>query len=163
MKLRSISIGDKIEIEYGDNDDEKTYVVSVDISKMEIKWDKEKLNTKIELNDPENYIVLKIPSASVYASPAFEKEDVTEQELLEALIVGCMDRAVINGKTETFENAPVDELLEWMNQLPVSAYAKIKTFVSNLPTIYLTSGYTNANGKVRKFEYKTLNDFFIYL
>lgn len=160
IKLREISIGDKVAITYEDREDEREYTVNVDLGAIEVKW--EKTETKIDLPQSDLFISLKLPSNNIYLSPVFEKEELTEDEVLEALVVGCLDKVVQGGKSIDIGALSLPEVVAWVQDLDIKTYQKIKEFIGKLPTIYLKAEYTNSKGTVRSFEYKTLNDFFIY-
>lgn len=158
IKLRTISLGDKVQIQYNDEEDNRLHVAGVDLSKIEIKWNTQ--SPKIKMTDA-NSLVLRIPSNDLYLSEVFDKEDVSAEELMETLVIGVLDSYHVGKEVYDLKTLSHEEAVAFVDDLDVKTHKAVKEFIVNLPSIYLTSKYTNSMGTERKFEYKTLNDFFI--
>ncbi len=54
------------------------------------------------------------------------------------------------------------ELEEFLDQLPVTSFEKIREFFEKMPKLYHKIEYTNAEGNDRSIELNNLKDFFMW-
>lgn len=159
VKLRSISIGKDIEVVYLDHDDKKEYTVTIDLDKVKVKM--EKVDNKIKIDDKRG-LLLKYPSAKIYDSDVFKKDEATGQELFDELVVGVLDKYYEEENFTNFKDHHPKEIREFVNDLDLKTYTALKEFISALPTLYHEAKYENSLGMVKTITSTSLSDFFSF-
>lgn len=156
VQLRGYSIGNEIEVSYRDLEDDKSYSFEVDLQKVEIKYP-ENVDKIIKVT-PKSGLVMKYPTASIYSDKDFLTAE--GEETFYRLVVRCIDQ--IYDEDNVFEGKDFDEaaILEFLEYLDIPSFDKVRAFMSSMPTLYYKLEYTNANGKKREIEMKSLSDFF---
>lgn len=160
LKLRAVSIGKDIDVTYLDYEDQKEYTVKIDLDKVEIKNQKD-TSFDIKLDDAK-ILKLKYPSCMVYESPAFTSDEGGSAELFEELIVNCLDKFFDGDNIVNFSDYTIDQLKEFVQQLDLKTYGKIKEFIENLPSLYHETKYTNSKGTEQTIKSTSLTDFFTF-
>jgi hypothetical protein len=126
LQLRSKSIGNEQSfiLSCGKCNNQINY--EMDITEFEIVGDQEHSETKIELSDTIG-IVLKYPSAEVQMKES-ELNDV--EILLNSISYIYQDEEIIYPEDET-----VEEMLEFVDNLPVDVVNKAAEFFKNIPAL----------------------------
>ena len=156
IKLRARSVNNIIEVSYRDNEDEKVYDFEVDLDEVHMIFpeDAPKL---IPVND-EVGVRMKYPSVTMIDNAP---TDASPSEVIEYLIVNCIDSIYDADSVYPAKDVPAEELLKWLDNLDVEVFTKIRTFFDKLPQMYYKIEYENSLGNKRTIEMTTLTDFFI--
>lgn len=158
VRLRSISVSNIVKVTYVDVDDSKEYPIAVDLDKIEVKFP-EGVSTKIEIG-PEEGFQMRWPLADLYATPEFTTAGTTESDLIEALIINSIETYFNGDQVYRLSENTREEVKEFLANLDINTYGKLREFVSNLPTIYHEVKYTNSLGTEKTIKMTTLSDFF---
>ena len=158
IKIRCFSIGNITNVAYVDNEDEKTYNFSVDLNKIEVIFPENVLNN-IKISDDIS-ISVKYPTAKLYDDKEFLKKD--DQEMIEYLIISCLDKIFVGEEIDSFKNLPKEEILEFIENLPIKIYDEIKYFFNNIPYMKYEINYKNSLGNDRQIILSNLTDFFSF-
>lgn len=156
VRIRAVSIDNIIKISFKDKEDEKIYNFEVNLDNVNVKFP-EKLEKNIKITD-NMMISLKYPEAILYSDKEFMGLPV--ENLLDALILKCVDKIYVEDEVYDAKNSSEDEITEFLNDLSIESYAKIRTFFARLPTLYYKLEYKNEKGNERTIEMKQLTDFF---
>lgn len=183
LQLRAQSISDKTEVAYIDNDEvnttmsastvqadgplypaeldkaqrKATHTFTIDLNKVEVKFP-EKTEKNIKISDKAG-IVLKYPPAGLYSDKEFMNS--SGEKLIDLLICKSIETVYDGKDVDSFKSdADTKDLKEWIDNLDVKVYNKIKEFFNDLPHLFYEIKYTNKNGKDRTITLTTLNDFF---
>ena len=103
---------------YRDAEDKKDYPFEVNLDELKIKWP-EKSDHTIVLGT--NGFTMKYPNASLYASPLFSNPNAKEEELVEELIIACIDSYFDGDKVYKFADNKKDDIKGFINSLEVPA------------------------------------------
>jgi len=160
LKIRAKSVGDTTSLLYTDPDDDEEYKIDVDLEKVVVKYPK-KSEDNIKLSDTAS-ISLRYPLAVTYESKIFGSEDSTEEELFEEFILSAMDMYWEGETAVQFKDQTPDDIKEFLNDLDIKTYAKIKTFVSSLPSLYYEAKYKTKDGEAKTLKLTSLLDFFMF-
>lgn len=157
LKLRSASVNNTANIIIKDFDDDKDYEFEVNLNDVKMDFPEQNLN-KIEVTKTSG-IIMKHPSASLYE----DKEYLNLQdEYLFNLIIRCIDKIYDANKIYESANYTVLELTEFIENLDIKSYEKIKKFLENTPRLKYTINYKNSLNADKKVELTSLNDFFSF-
>lgn len=158
LKIRAISISNIIHVTYTDVDDKKEYPFAVDLDKIEVKFP-EDAKMRVEIGPDEGF-QMRYPVAELYSSPAFNDPATSDVDLVEELIISCLETYFAGEKVyKMAENKP-EEIKEFVENLDIATYNKMREFVSNLPSIYYEIKYKNSLGAEKVIKMTTLSDFF---
>lgn len=157
LKLRARSVNNIIEVSYRDNEDDKVYTFSIDLDTVEMLQERE-LNNKIEVSENIG-IIMKMPSASIVNTIP---ENLDATEVVYHLIRKCIDQVYDENDVYLASETSDEELTEFLDNLDVETFGKIREYFANLPTLYHKIEYKNALGNDRVIELTTLNDFFTW-
>jgi hypothetical protein len=161
LRIRAVSVSNIVQVTYTDAEDGKEYPFGVDLDKVEVRWP-ENIDTKIALGPDEGF-TMRYPLADIYNTPEFTTPGTPEAELIETLTINCIDSYFQGEHVYKFADNKKEDIKEFIGELDISAYNKIREFVSNLPTIYHEVKYTNSMGKEKVIKMTTLSDFFTLL
>lgn len=157
LKLRARSAGNIITLSYQDMEDEKIYSFDVDLDEVEMLQNADKNNViKIDENMG---IILKYPSVAVLENGP---KGASKRELVQYLIMTCMDKIYDGEEVYEFAEYNNDEKDAFFNGLPIPILQEIKEFFTSLPYMYYKITYTNSVGTERIVELRTLKDFFTW-
>lgn len=157
IRIRAASISNKLKLSFKDNEDQETREFTVDLDKVEVTFP-EKDRRNIAVNKKIK-IELRYPPASIYDDKKFL--DMTGEKVYGELAVRCVSRIHDGGNVAyDWKTGKVDDLVAWIDELPVAVYDQMKEFFVNLPTLKHEIVYVNKNGTERKIVLSTLNDFF---
>lgn len=154
LKFRSKSVNNIVKVTYRDNEDQELYDFEIDLDKVEIEMpDTDK---KIKINDDYG-IVLKYPNAHVVDDI---QNSSTENDIIDVFMFSAIDYVYDTENVYKFDDNTKEEKKEFIDNLDISTFDKIREFLENLPKLSYTLNYTNKNGKEVKIELNTLKDFF---
>lgn len=157
LKLRARSINNVIEVSYRDNEDDKVYDFEIDLDKVEM-LQMDKVSNIIPIND-EIGIKMKYPSVTIIDDAPV---DATPGDMVEYLIRSCVESVYDAENVYPASEYTPEELTEWIDNLDIETFNKIRAFFDNLPQMYYKIEYTNSLGNDRVIELTTLSDFFIW-
>ncbi len=164
LRIRSMSIGNEVEIVYTDQDDPLfatepklcTHKFTIDLDKIEVKFPE----TSMDIVVGTGGITLQYPKAGIYNTEAFHADDPDPDALFNELVLSCMLK-YYNGETVVnFNTATPAEVYEFIDNLDVKTYGKIKDFIANLPTVYHEVKYVNTAKEEKTLKLSSLTDFF---
>lgn len=156
LKLRARSVGNIIEVSYKDNEDEKVYDFKIDLDEVEMLRKSDKSTPKIMITDDVG-IVMKYPSVKIIdAMP----DQTASTELVEYLIASCIDVIFDSENVYPVAEHSKEEIEQFIDNLDINTFNKIKEFFDNIPQMYHKLEYTNSLGSDRVIELTTLQDFF---
>jgi hypothetical protein len=156
LKLRALSVDNKVKLTYTDNEDNQPYTFEVDLNTVELKFP-ENVNNNIKLSETSG-IIMRYPSASLYDDKEFITSD---KDQLFQLIVKCLDKFYEDDTVYEFKNYKQKEIEEFLDNLNIKIFDEIQTFLINSPKLYHVISYKNSLGNDRKIELTSLNDFFM--
>ena len=152
LKLRSKSVNNIVELSYRDNEDDKVYDFKVNLDEIEVKFDPNN-NTKIEINDTTG-LVMKYPNS--FTSQKVAKSDNPEFKLIQLCVDKIYDTDNVYSSTDVTEK----ELEEFLDNLDMKTFTKIKEFFETMPKLYHKIEYKNSLDHDRSIELTSLQDFF---
>lgn len=157
LKLRAKSVNNVVKLSYRDNEDNKVYNFELDLDTIEVEMP-EGVDSTIQLNDSIS-MVMKYPSASITDKI---KQFDNEVELMTFFIINCIDTIMTQDEIFASSDYTDKELEEFLDQLPISAFEKIRAFFEKMPKLYHKIEYTNELGNNRSIELNNLKDFFMW-
>jgi len=155
LKLRAMSVDNVVKVSYKDFEDEKVYDFDVDLNKVEVEFPKD-LSNKIEVTKTSG-ILMKYPSASLYDDKDFITSD---KDYIFELIVRCIDKIYDGDNVYESKDYKLDQIREFLEDLDVKTFDKIREFLINLPKLTYAIKYKNSLGHDREILLSSLNDFF---
>lgn len=156
IKLRAFSVGNVIEFKVKDKEDELTYDLSVDLNDIEINHANTIQNNDISIND-------NLGVKMKYPTPSFNsiiKTLETEAEVVEATIMECIDYVYDDENMWMWKECSDEEKVEFIEQMDMKTYDRIKEFFEVIPNIRHEVKYENSLGHERKVVFNSLDDFF---
>lgn len=159
LKIRAISVSNKVTVSIIDKDDNKTYPIEIDLNKVEVKLP-EKDNTKIETG-PDSGFLMRYPRASLFSSEMFKNPEITENEILDEMILDSVVQYFEGDQIYNMKDNTHDEIKKFLEDLEIPAYNKLREFINNIPSLSHEIKYTNSEGKEKTEVLSTLSDFFI--
>lgn len=157
LKLRAKSVNNKVKLFYIDNEDEKQYEFEVNLDDVEIEMPKEDF-TKIKITDDVG-IIMRYPTVNTIQEIP---EGLTYAELQEVMIEKCINKVYDADGVYSADDTTSEELVEFLDSLPVESYQKVKNFFDSIPTLKYTIKYKNSLGHDREIELSSLKDFFTW-
>lgn len=154
IRLRSISVNNKVKQAYVDHEDEKEYKFEIDLDKVEVIQPKVVTNiVKISKNMG---IILRYPPAQIIGEKL--EEDVIGSDV----ISHCIEK-IFDGDDIYFpRDYKKKDLIEFIENLPIPALETINEFINNAPELHYSIKYTNSLGHEKEIVLKTLADFFFF-
>lgn len=156
VKIRAFSVSNISKVSYKDNEDNKIYDFDVDLEKVEVRFP-EKIEKSFAITDSTG-ILMKYPDASLYSNKEFLASP--PEKILDQLILNCIDKIYDGDDMIDPKKYPKAELEEFVENLDVTTYDKLRGFFNNLPSLYYKIEYKNSNGNERNIEMTSLTDFF---
>jgi hypothetical protein len=156
IKIRSYSVSNISKVSYRDNEDGKVYDFDVDLDKVEVVFP-EKLDTNFSITDTMG-VIMKYPQASLYSDKEFLQSPA--EEILDNLILNCIDKIYDGDTMVDPKSYPKEELKDFVENIDVNTYDKLRKFFNSLPTLQYKITYKNENGNERNIELNSLTDFF---
>ena len=157
LRLRAFSVNNVVKQSYRDEEDDKIYNIEVNLD--DVKMEKpEKTLPVVQVND-DLTIAMAYPKASLYADDNFL---LHPEEFESNLARACIGNVYQGDKAVDIKNVSVAEFTEFVDELPINAFNKIKEFTKGLPAFTHTIEYTNSKGTVRTIKLQSVVDFFIF-
>ena len=159
LKIRSVSVGNEIEVSFIDNETEEKIELTIDINEIEIKrFEEHNKLIKVDDNVSLNMTYPKVNDLD------FLKEDISEKERQEKLfnvMVSCIDQ-VVNGE-EVFSTSDFsqEEIDEFVNSLSGGVIKEIKTFFETMPKVRIEKLYKVKSGATKTFVVEGMETFFM--
>jgi len=171
LKVRAASVGNSVELLYTDSDDGVVnadtghtvgmeHKFTVDLDKVTVKYP-EKISDKVSLGG-DKFVTLKYPPATTYESEAFSSDESKAEDLFDEFIIGALDKYWEKDVAVSFKDHTPKDIKEFLNNLDIKTYSKIKEFVANLPTLYYEVKYKNSKGEDKSLKLTSLLDFFMF-
>ena len=157
MKLRAKSVNNIATVSYEDHADGEIRSFDIDLDALEITFN-EKNNPKIEITEKVG-IIMKYPSAEV-TDKIIEFED--EVKMMNFFVINSIKEIYDEDNVYPASDYSEEELLDWVDQLSVETFVKIKEFFDTMPRLYHKIEYTNKEGTLRTIEFNNLRDFFMW-
>lgn len=157
LKLRARSVNNVIEVSYRDLEDNDLYKFSIDLDEVEVTKP-ENISTKIQITD-EVGLVMKYPSIALVDNIP---EGAEPGETLDYLIRGCIDQVYDSENVYVVAEQTAEEVEEFIDNLDVATFEKIRDFFDNIPKMYHKLQYKNKLGNDREIELQSLRDFFTW-
>ena len=159
IRLRAISIDSKAKVAYKDGEDETVYDFEVDLNNIEVKFP-EKIDKNIVMGT-DSGILMKWPEARLYENEVFLTAE-NEEQIFEELVINCIEKYYEGDKVYPMNDIEggKPKIKEFVDNLDIATFNKIREFFSNLPSVYHEITYTNSKGNERKIVMNSLSDFF---
>lgn len=155
LKLRAISVDNKVKVSFKDKEDEKVYDFDVNLDDVEIKFPT-KIENNIKITDKSG-IIMKYPSATLYDDEEFlnlEKDHMFE------LIIRCIDSIYYEDNVFNSKDYKKQELNDFLEGLDIKTFEKVQNFLLSVPKIEYKINYKNSMEHDREIVLSSLNDFF---
>jgi hypothetical protein len=157
LKLRARSVNNVIEVSYRDAEDDKVYDFEIDLDKVEMLKGKE-TSSKIAVTDDIG-IIMKYPSVTILDQVP---DSINSADLVEYLVRSCIDQIYDSENVYPVSDHTPEEVNEFIEQLDIETFTKIREFFDNLPQMYYKLEYKNSLGNDRVIELTSLSDFFTW-
>ena len=157
LKLRAKSVNNIVKLSYRDNEDDKLYDFELNLDTIEVEMP-EGIDQTIKLSD-NIAMIMKYPSSSI--TDKITQFD-NEVDLMTFFIINCIDTIVTEEEIYPASEYTDKELEEFLDQLPVNSFEKIREFFEQMPKLYHKIEYTNELGNDRSIELTNLKDFFMW-
>jgi hypothetical protein len=154
IKLRSQSVSNIVDVSYKDFEDEKVYDFQIDLEQVTVKYP-EKVENNIKIGK-DSGIIMRYPDASLYEDKAF----LAAEDTFYQLILRCVDKIYEGDEVYDVKNYTLKEIEEFIENLNVTIFDKIKNYLMDQPKLSHTIKYKNSLGNDRTIELNNLNDFF---
>jgi hypothetical protein len=155
LKLRAVSVDNKIKVSYKDSEDNKVYDFEIDLNTIEVNYP-ENIDNVIKINDKVG-MTMKYPSASLYDDKEFLS---LEKDYMFELIIRCIDNVFVEDEIYNVKDYKRQELEEFLENLDIKTFESVNEFLMTAPKIEHTIEYKNEMGNDRKIVLSSLNDFF---
>jgi len=101
---------------------------------------------------------MKYPEAALYSDTEFFK--FPPEQIIDSLILHCIDKIYDGDEMYDPKTFKKSELNDFIEQLDINTYDKLRQFFTSIPNLYYKIEYTNAKGSERTIEMTALTDFF---
>lgn len=157
VRLRARSVDNVITVVVNDSDDGQRYELDIDLDDIKVIFP-ENHEKEIKIDD-DSGIILKYPSAKMLDALT---NTMSQEEILTQLTLGGIE-CIYNGEHVIYPDEDgVEEIEEFIDNLTLPIYEKIRTFFVNLPKLNYTINYTNSKGDAKKVVLNSLRDFFTW-
>lgn len=155
LRIRSQSVNNIVSVTYKDNEDDSNYEFDIDLNEVEVVFP-EKQEKIIPLSETSG-IVMKYPEASLYDDKEFLESG---EEVFYQLVLRCIEKIYDEETVYDIRNHSLQEVADYIENLDVKTFEKIREFMVNQPKMTYVINYKNRLGNDRKIELTTLSDFF---
>ena len=153
IKLRAKSVGEIVELEYTDPEDNEVIKFKVNLDEIQVKVNPEH---KIKFNITEDIgVVMRYPTLKEVSG--MNTDNNTETSVIEILFK-CVDKIYDNDNVYT--DFTEQELNDFINSLPIESMEKIRNFFETMPSVEYDVKLKNKSGKMLEVKLKGLNNFF---
>lgn len=171
IKVRGASMGNKIDLTFTDREDVigvdengvskyKEHALKVDLEGMVIKWPDNK-DLVINMSAMAG-LQLRYPTVDVYESKSFSSKDSKEQDIFDELLLSSLVKYFDGEKVFLFKDMTPTEVKDFIDDLDIGTYGKLREFIGNLPTVYEEVPYKNSKGEDKSLKLSSLTDFFAF-
>lgn len=157
LRLRAVSVDNKIKVSYKDIEDQKVYEFEINLDEVKVEFPEKTENT-IKITSKSG-ISLKYPSASLYEDKEFLSLD---KDYLFQLIIRCIENIYYEDQVYSAREYKRQELEEFLENLDIKTFQKIQEFLINVPKMNYTIKYKNSMEHDREIVLSSLNDFFTW-
>ena len=157
LKLRSISVDNKVEFAIQDPETEEAVTLSIDVDEVGIETAEGHTN-EIKIND-DYTLFLKYPNVDSFIR--INQLDGTDPLTTYFIMTSCLDYIASEDEIEYFKDYTDKEIEQFMDELPGKTLNKIVNFFETMPRLRHELKYTNKNGKEQTFVVEGTRSFFI--
>lgn len=157
LKLRARSVNNIIKLSYKDTEDEKIYDFEFNLDDVEVNVP-DQVNSKIEITNDVG-MVMKYPTADITDKMGNINNEV---ELMTFFIVNCIETIYDADNVYPATDYSEKEISEFLDNLDVSTFGKIRGFFESIPRLHHVIKYQNSLGNDREIELTNLKDFFMW-
>lgn len=157
IKLRAVSVDNKVKVAYKDNEDEKIYDFEINLEEIQVKFP-ENIDNIIKITK-ETGIIMKYPSASLYNDSEFLS---LEKDYMFELIIRCIDKIYDQEEIYEAKDYKREQLSEFLENLNIKTFESIQKFLLDAPKLEYKITYTNSMNNNREIILSSLNDFFTW-
>jgi len=159
VQLRGISVNNIVELQFVDEDDNKTYKFEIDVADIKIIKPKKKPTNDIKINDKVG-IILEYPSFGVVEQ---YEDTMNEYDVLMMYLRNSIKSIYDENDVYDPNTYSQEQLNEFIENFSPKIFEKIKTYFNSAPKMEYTIQYENSQGKEKKIVLATLEDFFTLL
>lgn len=156
MKLRARSVQNIVTLKYRDKEDNEVYDFEVNLDEIEPTLSEDHVNV-IDL-DGNIGIELKEPTLGLIEKLDIKEGEEASRESVYKLLAGCIVK--VYDSNEVYDDFTEKEAVEFIQNLDMNMFEKLKQFYDTLPKLTHTFEYTNKMGNSRKIKLQGLADFF---
>jgi len=159
LKIRSKSVGEKIQMKFTCKDDGKTQVeYELDLEQVEVKFPKGH-DSKINLTE-NGGLVMKYPGFEQFIKTQFLQKEQNTEEIFE-IVVDCIEKIYDNNEVWESISLTKKDIMEYIENLTSKQFAKIQDFFVTMPLLSHTVKVINPNTKVESvYQIEGLSNFF---
>jgi hypothetical protein len=152
IKLRAKSVGEIVDLEYNDPDNNENIKFKINLDDIEVKRTEGHTN---KLNLFENIgVVMRYPTLEEIKAV----EEAGKDEAVFTMLLKCIDK--IYDDETVYEDYTEKELKDFINTLPMESMNSIQKFFETMPSVEHTVKIKNKNGEVKEVVLKGINSFF---
>lgn len=160
IRIRAVSVSNVAELIFHDEEDKSNYKFEVKLNEIKViglPTMNDKTNATIKVTD-KIALLMKYPSGEVYSDALYRsKSDI---EMVETMVLACIDKIFEGEKIYTIDDKNKEKLTNFVEQLDINTYNKMKDFIASTPKLEYIVTYTNKMGTERKIVLDKLADFF---
>jgi hypothetical protein len=153
LKLRAKSVGETVELEHKEEDDDVPVKFKINLDDIQVKYNPAHSN-KFFVQDN---IGISMRYPTLEEVTLLEGREDKEKAVFEVLFK-CIDK--IFDEETVYSDFDEKELNEFVNNLPMEALVKIKDFFDTMPTVEHTVEIKDSKGKKKEIVLRGLNSFF---
>jgi len=159
LQLRAVSVTNKEIANITDNFDGKDYQCVINFDDVKVIFPEQSPEKLIKLKDG-RVIELRYPPAEFYLDIDDKLIDELKAGQLFQLIASCVNKVY---NKDVLVKMNKKQLEDFLDDLEIPVYRKMKDFLMNVPKLYYRIEYVNSLGNERYIEFKSIMDFFLFL
>jgi len=152
IKLRAKSVGEIVDLEYNDPDNNENIKFKINLDDIEVKRSEGHIN-KFNLFDNIG-VVMRYPTLEEIKAV----EEAGKDEAVFTMLLKCIDK--IYDDDTVYEEYTEKELQDFINTLPMDSMNSIQKFFETMPSVEHTVKLKNKNGEIKEVVLKGINSFF---
>lgn len=156
LNLRARSVQNVVELKYRDREDEQVYDFTIDLDELEPTFHEDHVN-EIDL-DGNIGVKLREPTLGMVEKLDIQEGEEANRDNVYKLLAGCIEQ--VYDKKEVYDDFTTEEAIEFLQNLDMVMFEKIKQFYDTLPKLTHELTYVNKNGNNRSIKLQGLADFF---
>ncbi len=156
VRLRAMSVSSISKVAYQDKEDEEVYPFEVDLDKVEMKWPEDAPSNMIDM--PGGQLEMQHAPAAIWSDKAIM--NLEGEEFFDAIVRHSIVAYHAGDAKTTMASVAKSELDEFIGNLDLKTYNKMREYVDKTPRLYYQLKYKNKLGNERTITLETLNDFF---